>query len=92
VEDAPSLEAFKAGLGGALGPQLVVGSPACSKGLELGDLKGTFQPKAVYVSVIPFSLIFPGSCLCLSTAAYLNVHPGVFHVVFAGCHLHLVKQ
>ena len=38
--DAPSLEVFKARLDGALGPDLVVGSPVHSTGLELdGSLR-----------------------------------------------------
>ena len=33
-------------------PGLEGGAPACSRGLELGDLKGPFQPKPFYDSVI----------------------------------------
>jgi len=49
VEDAPSLEAFKVRLGFEQ-PGLVRGVPAYSRGLELNDLKGPFQPKPFYDS------------------------------------------
>jgi len=45
--DAPFLEAFK-----ARQPGLEGGVPAYSRGLELGDLKGPFQPNPFYDSVI----------------------------------------
>ena len=46
--DAPSLEAFKSRLVGALSNQLVGSVPAHSRRLELDDLKGPFQPKQTF--------------------------------------------
>jgi len=41
-------------------PGLEGGVPTCSGGLELDDLKGPFQPKPFYDSVIlPGSLTYP---------------------------------
>ena len=53
VVDAPSLEAFKARLDGALSNLVYreVSLPIAG-GLQLGDLKGPFQPKPFYDSVI----------------------------------------
>ena len=51
VVDAPSLETFKARLDVAL-PGLVVGDPAHSRGLELHDHCGPFQPRPFYDSMI----------------------------------------
>ena len=53
--DASSLEAFKARLDMALGSLvwwLVVGNPAQSRGLELNDHCGPFQPRPFYDSMI----------------------------------------
>ena len=49
--DAPSLEAFKAGWGFEQ-PGLEGGVPAYSRGLELDDLKGPFQPTPFYDSMV----------------------------------------
>ena len=53
VVDAPSLEVFKGKLDGALSnlDWWKVSLPMAG-GLELGDLKGHFQPKAYYVFVM----------------------------------------
>jgi len=52
VVDAPSLEAFKARLDGALSsPVRGEVSLSIAGGLELGDLKGPFQPKPFCDSV-----------------------------------------
>lgn len=46
-------QVFKARLVGALGNLiLVVTNPACCRGLELDGLRGPFQPKPFYNSVI----------------------------------------
>ena len=51
--NASSLEAFKARLEGALSSLgLEEGVPACSRGLELDDLKDPFQLKPFYDSMI----------------------------------------
>lgn len=49
----PTLEAFRAGLDGALGGLVwwEVFLPAAG-GLELGDLGGPFQPKPFYDSIV----------------------------------------
>jgi len=54
VVDAPSLDAFKARLDGALSnlSNLVRGVPAYSMGVGTNDLKGPFQPKPFYDSII----------------------------------------
>lgn len=53
VVDAPSLEAFGAGLDGALGGLVwwEVFLPVAG-GLELDDLGGPFQPKPFYDSIV----------------------------------------
>jgi len=49
----PFLEALKVRLdGGCEQPGLEGGDPAYSRGLELHDLKGPFQPNPFYDSVI----------------------------------------
>lgn len=50
--DAPSLEAFKARLGRALGSLICWGQPAHSMELHLDDLEGPSQPKPFYNAVI----------------------------------------
>ena len=51
--DAPSLQAFKARLDVALGSWSGVGDPAHSRGLELDEHCGPFQPRPFYESMIP---------------------------------------
>ena len=54
VVDAPSLEAFKARLDGDVSNMVQGhqgGVPVYSRGLELHDLKGPFQPKPFYDSL-----------------------------------------
>ena len=52
VVDAPSLQAFKARLDEAVSNLVQREVLAHSRGLELGDLKGPFQPKPFYESTI----------------------------------------
>jgi len=52
--DAPSLEAFKARLDGAVSNLVKMEvSPPITGRLDLDDLKGPFQPKPFYDSMIP---------------------------------------
>ena len=51
--DAPSLEAFKARLDGALSNLVLVSLPIAG-GLELDDLKDPLQPESFYDSMILF--------------------------------------
>ena len=54
----PLSESFQGQAGwGFEQPGLVGGAPAYSRGLELGDLKGPFQPKPFYDSMIVTGLI-----------------------------------
>ena len=61
VVDVPSLEAFKARLDGTEQPGLEGGVPACSTGLEPGELKGPFQPKQFYDSMVKWKFYFPAT-------------------------------
>ena len=77
VEDAPSLEAFKVRLGFEQ-PGLVRGVPAYSRGLELNDLKGPFQPKPFYDSfffVISSLTSLPLAGSCCTIAQVPSVKP-----------------
>ena len=53
VVDAPSLEAFKTSLDGALSNLVQREVPLpIAEGLELDDIKGPLQPKLFYVSMM----------------------------------------
>ena len=55
-------------------PGLVGGVPACSRGLELDDLRSPFQPEPFYDSMISRSLF-----LLLSTFSSLTLPPSTHH-------------
>ena len=51
--DAPSLEAFKAGLDVVLGSLVYwLATPPMAGGLKVGDLRGPFQPRPFYDPMI----------------------------------------